>query len=544
MTHTETNRFNQFEYKGKLMTKLMHSQLLLALILTFATACGPDENNNNNTSNGTTDTDMSGEVTDEDMGGEVTDEDMGEEATERDTTPITTPDTYTFDSVYVSDKSSVAHSGQTSRHTTITALNDYISGTLENDALTNTLFTSKQDFVDALKFYYELKGEDDPDREHTLTVSPATEGATWTLEPTTHAGISADGRLASKFAGNDSVTDYKNWFMDFQGWEGQISAEGLLFDLMDQLADQAFALSEGTAPVNPMDDSALPVYVTPEGLDLKQLIQKFLLMGITYAQAADDYLDDDPANEADKKGLFASNTLSEGKSYTGLEHVWDEGFGYFGAAADYDQYTDEQLSDGLQRDSDGDGVINVLREYNFGASINAAKRDKGSADSAKTDFTQATFDAFVEGRTLIVNAGEEVSTEELDAIRVQRDIVLENWEKAIAATVVHYINDTLQEMEKHTAATGDYSHTEHAKVWSELKGFSLGFQFNRNSPMMEGTLFVDFHELVGNAPVLPSASEEDFAQYKADLVSARDILQSAYDFADANMGDEKGQNGW
>jgi hypothetical protein len=479
-----------------------HTTLLLALLLSMTVACGPDDDSNNATSPDT---------------------------------PIQAPDTYSFESRFKDDASSVSYSGQTARHALIAGLNDYIGTSLQDDAISNTSFGDKDDFLAALTFYYEFDSDSNSDLAHRLTPS---EGLT--ITPTTYVGISSGKDLKGKFAGNDSVTDHKDWNTQFQGWEGQTSAEGLLLALMDQLAGQAYALSQGNAPLDPVDGAMLSVYVTPEGVDLKQMIQKLLLMGIGFSQAADDYLDDD----LDDKGLLAGNTQVEDNAYSGLEHAWDEGFGYFGAARNYASYSDAQLSDQIQLDADGDGVITLTSEYNFGASINAGKRDAGSSDAAKTDYTKLIFDGFVQGRTLIVNAGDEVDADELAAIKTQRDAAILNWEKAIAATVVHYINDTLQEMQKHSAATGDYSHAQHAKVWSELKGFALGFQFNPRSPMNQGSSFADFHALVGNAPVLPSAEATAFEQYKADLIAARAILKTAYDFDAANMGDAQGEGGW
>jgi len=286
------------------------------------------------------------------------------------------------------------------------------------------------------------------------------------------------------------------------------------------------------------DGETLPVYVTPTGLDLKQLTQKFLLMSIAFSQGADDYLD----SSTDGKGLRASNAQDGDSAYSPLEHAWDEGFGYFGAARDYAAYTDQQIADGDLVDTDGDGAIDFKTEYNFGASVNAAKRDLGSADGAKTDFTEEAFQAFVTGRAIISAAGDELTDEQMASLEEQRDIAVSAWEKAIAATAVHYINDTLQEMNKF--GTEDYDFATHAKVWSELKGFSLGFQFNPTSPMNEGSRFTDFHTLIKDAPVLPDAEEADIASYREDLIEARALLGDAYGFDAANLGDENGENGW
>jgi hypothetical protein len=118
-------------------------------------------------------------------------------------------------------------------------------------------------------------------------------------------------------------------------------------------------------------------------------------------------------------------------------------------------------------------------------------------------------------------------------------MALDAWEKGVAATVVHYINDTLQDMGK--MDTADYSFGTHAKHWSEMKGFALGLQFNRFSPLSDAD-FGKLHEHMGNAPVLTGAS--DLAAYKQALLDARDLLQTSYGFDAGNMGDDNGENGW
>ncbi|MFW5921560.1 MAG: DUF4856 domain-containing protein, partial [Polyangiales bacterium] len=301
---------------------------------------------------------------------------------------------------------------------------------------------------------------------------------------------------------------------------------------LDQLAvDRA----GGTVPQDPDGDPISEVYVTEDGRDLQQLIQKFTRGAVALSQGADDYLDDD----TEGKGLLTDNTMQDGDSpYSALEHQWDEGFGYFGAAVNYAEYTDEQIAAGESIDADDDGAIALVSERNFGHSVNAGKRDKGSADEAKTDYTAGAFDAFLEGRAIIAGADGELSDDQMDALVEQRDIALENWEKAIAATVVHYINDTLQDMNAFDSE--DYSFNDHAKHWGELKGFALVLQFNPHSPLSDDD-FATLHDLLGTAPVL---ADGDVEGYQEDLLEARDIMRSAYDFDDANMGDDNGEGGW
>ncbi|MEM9490007.1 MAG: DUF4856 domain-containing protein, partial [Myxococcota bacterium] len=106
---------------------------------------------------------------------------------------------------------------------------------------------------------------------------------------------------------------------------------------------------------------------------------------------------------------------------------------------------------------------------------------------------------------------------------------------------VHYINDTLQDM--NTFGTDNYSFTDHAKHWSELKGFALSLQFSPMSPLLPEQ-FEELHTLLGDAPVLANATEAEITEYRAALISARTLLGDAYDFDAANLGDENGENGW
>ena len=87
----------------------------------------------------------------------------------------------------------------------------------------------------------------------------------------------------------------------------------------------------------------------------------------------------------------------------------------------------------------------------------------------------------------------------------------------------------------------DYSFDDHAKHWSELKGFLLMLQFNPRSQVRDEDL-ADIHDLVGTAPVFPGDAEA--GQAVADLIEARGMLAAAYQFDAALVGDEQGENGW
>ena len=115
------------------------------------------------------------------------------------------------------------------------------------------------------------------------------------------------------------------------------------------------------------------------------------------------------------------------------------------------------------------------------------------------------------------------------------------WEKAIAASVVHYINAVLAD--KALMDTEAYSFADHAKHWSEGKGFALAFQFNPRSPLSDAD-FATLHSLLGEAPALESADAEARAAYADGLRAARQLLGETYGFAAENLGDSNGDGGW
>jgi hypothetical protein len=442
------------------------------------------------------------------------------------------PSSYHFASRFVVDASSVAYSGQVFRHVLIAELTNYIAG------LTDKVDTAPPNdgaTLAALNFYFDFDSS-------TGGSTPLSITSHLPLLQTTFDELSTGADLRSKLAGNDSATDHQDWNTpgNFLGWsQGREAADTptelvqYWFGLVDDLAYQR---GLGDVPLNPSGAPIGKVYVTAEGQDLMQLLQKFLLGAVTLQQGMDDYLDD----ATEDKGLLSSNTRAGDAPYTTLEHAFDEGFGYFGAARDYGDYTDDELAGAGGRDdyrgahdSNGDGAIDLLSEYNFGNAVNCAKRDRGSSSDAPTDFTRSAFEAFLAGRHLISSSDGELAAEDMDRLRAHRDTIVATWEACIAATIVHYFNEVIADMDAFTSAA--YRFEDHAKHWSELKGFALGLQFNPRSPLLEGTRFADVHQLIGDAPVLPNADAQVIADYRAGLESAREIIAEAYGFAPANV---------
>lgn len=449
--------------------------------------------------------------------------------TDTDGPAVDVPDTYAFESRLGDGTDSVAYDGQIARQILILALERHLAGLTAR--LDTGFFPEPGDVRAELEFYFDFDAETSGELPHGVPFTPAPLQTTWN-------DISSNKMLVDKIAGNDASTDHRDWSTSFVGWgqPGATTPEGLVRAWFDVVDAQAVAWADGRPPLGPDGAPVAAVTLTPEGHDLRQLLPKFLGVAIGFSQGADDYLDDD----VDGKGLLADHAaLADGKPYTTLEHQWDEGFGYFGASRDYARRDAAGVADSPAFDTNGDGAIDLQAEVSFLHSGNAAKRDLGS--KVPSDLMVRAWEGFAGGRQLLATTDGPLTDAELDALRGYRDQALGAWEGAIAATALHYVNDTLQAMA--TFGTDDYDFATHAKVWSELKGFALGLQFNRHSPLSEQD-FARLHTLLGDAPVLPTAPASEIEAYKADLREARQLLLDAYGFDPANLGDDDGANGW
>jgi len=433
-------------------------------------------------------------------------------------------DYYDFESKAMPGESSVSYSGQIARQLLISDLFKVIGAELSDVTTfdTNGTFVNREAVMNALNSYFDV-ADYDVASQRTLLTTTTPSGQTILSEIS-----SSSKNLVGKIAGNDATGQHKDWNSEFAGWgaKGSTTPEGLVRTFFDMLADNAQTQLDGTVRQDPFGNDITNISLTSDGRDLRQLIQKFLSMSVSFSQGVDDYLD----NDVDGKGLLSDHTDTE-KAYTSLEHQFDEGFGYFGAARDYLDYSDEEVATKggrddwqLYHDTNGDGSIDFNSEYNFGHSANAAKRDRGA--TVATDFSKEAMDAFLQGRKLLNDtAGVALTDEQRTELYGYRDIAVLTWEKAIAATVVHYINDVDADLDK--IGTDDFSYSTIAKHWSEMKGFALGLQFNKATPLSDAD-FITVHTMLGDMPVL--TGEDEVLAYRANLLVARDLLQAAYAF--------------
>lgn len=409
--------------------------------------------------------------------------------------------------------STVSYSGQVARQALISAIKSYTSGLSSSDSESEVLARLTELYTDTVHddealTGYEQAGIDD---------------------------ISTNKSLQGKTAGNDSSTDHKLWNAGntFKGWLDEdiavnggniLTPEGLIWAFFNKLAAQV-------DETNRTDTNGITIskaYVTEKRQDLNQLIQKFLWGAVNYSQGVDDYL----SNDITGKGLLAGNAISSGKTYTNVEHAWDEGFGYFGAAINFNHYSDLEIAgsggraafDDQHNDYDSSGNIDIVTEQLFGHAIYAGKRDADDTD-ANLDFTRTIFNAFIAGREILGTAGAaELSSTQLANLVVQRNIVTENWERVLLTSAAYYINETLDDIDDlQDDPVNETILNNYAKHWSELKGFALSLQFNPDSALSDGD-FEQLHGLIGDSPELET---NRLSTYIANLENARDLLLNA-----------------
>ncbi len=475
------------------------------------------------------------------------------------------PTIYSFTNTYFSaeENSSVSYTGQTARQVLISDMAYYMSTVLSDDAA-NTAESVKTD----LNFF--VYGTD-ADVTDTLIGTYIKDADNVTLkDAATYGDISTGKNLHKKIAGGcgtDCGEVAKLIDGQFFGWD-RLDAEGNVIEtplelVDDWIATQANLASDGVA-VQIVDatgaTSSANVNTDAHGRNYRQLMQKFLMGAVNFSQGTNDYFKTDFGSK-----LTTDDGGDNPKNYSAAEHKFDEGFGYYGAARDILDYTDlearaksgrDEWKNGYH-DTDADALIDLRSEYNFAHSQNCAKRDVGSADGpTPTDLSTEVMTSILAARQIISNAANkatpELTVEENSKLQEHIKMASVAWEKCIAATAVHYVNDLIADVSEYSnGAPADLGNFETvAKHWSELKGFALSLQFSPVSPFRDEQSSVDLDDLkmvlanIGDAPVLADGSQNGIAAagsaedatyaYVGKLVEARDILQEAYGFSDAN----------
>lgn len=415
---------------------------------------------------------------------------------------------YTFEN-HMTGEASVNYSGQAARHALLEQLKLTI---LSLNELTQMIDLSDEgDVTSLLSIYFNC--QDDLCAGEQLRLEHL--GMT---KQESFGDISTGKNLVGKLAGNDPVGQTRDWMDGVAGWsDNSLSPEMLVLSWFKNVEDQTRSLISEAPQNNPVGQPILSPHISSQGVDYATLSYTFLLGAIAFSQASDDYLDDD----LDGKGLLSDHTqLEDGENFTALEHSWDEGFGYFGAAQNYHTLLSSTAEGEPKQtlDSDQDGLIDLVTEVNWGYANDALLRDRAQG----TDFARQIYDAFYQGRSLIARANGALSPRSLTLLSAFRDQALTAWEASLASTAIHHLNRALKTLNLDETSVFE----RHAEAWSAAKGYSLSFQFNPHSLLNE-TQLSQLHALIGDHPKL---APMDLAAYEASLTEARSLLSTAYGF--------------
>ena len=265
---------------------------------------------------------------------------------------------------------------------------------------------------------------------------------------------------------------------------------------------------------------------------------------VFYHQAVDNYLDEKLS--ADKKPN--NKPYKEGKHYTGKEHVWDEAWGYWGAAAHTlkltpkESYEVAKMKNLAAADANGDGLVDLKSEMTFAHAYYASSFDKGG----KTNYLETITKAFIDGRQIITDANGEVLTDAQRGKLVNlAGVIGSNWEKVIAEAVFKYagsVYNDITKLEELMASNSDTSKVfkTYAKHWGELKGFALSLQTGKYNLGETGT---KLNRLIGFGPILPNSSQvmgvnssgdyikdegSSWGEYKLHMLKVQKLMVDAF----------------
>ncbi len=275
------------------------------------------------------------------------------------------------------------------------------------------------------------------------------------------------------------------------GWPGAMNGVEVLEFMIDKAGDTENGLDVNT------------------GYNYTQLISKFAMGAVFYNQACNNYLGDVKLSASSKPN---DKPYKDGAAYTGKEHVWDEAWGYWGAAAHTlemsaeDSYNVAKKKDFAAADHNKDGVVDLKSEMTMAHAYYASGFDKGS----ETNYLQTITQAFLDGRKDITSAnGEKLGFQQRNRLMAYADIICSNWEKVIAEAVFKYAGSVYGDLDKmNTIIEANGNTTKifatYAKHWGEAKGFALALEAGRSNL---GETGAKLNSLLGAGPWLPNQSQ-------------------------------------
>lgn len=189
--------------------------------------------------------------------------------------------------------------------------------------------------------------------------------------------------------------------------------DGFIDAQFNNVAVNKDQLAEPGIPGQILDGDAVR-YVNSKGLEMDQAFGKSLIGGLMVDQMLNNYLSKSVLDEGDNRANNEAGITEEGKSYTTMEHKWDEAYGYL--------YGDPSIPSIDPNSVLGSHDDDFLFKY-----LVRVENDEDFAGIA-----QEIFEAFKTGRAAIVAGNYQIRDEQIAIIR-------ENISKIIAIRAVHYL---------------------------------------------------------------------------------------------------------
>jgi hypothetical protein len=224
-------------------------------------------------------------------------------------------------------------------------------------------------------------------------------------------------------------------------FEGYISAQvNEVFPNENQVAARGVA--------GQIADGSSVRYVNPKGLEWDQAFAKGLIGALVADQMLNHYLALEVLDAGDNIQNNDEGVTEDGKSYTTMEHKWDEAYGYL-----YGHPSVSATDPNSSLDSNSDPLL-----YKYLGRVDADPDFAGIAEE--------TFDAFKLGRAAIVAGDYNVRNEQIAIIR-------ENVSEIIGVRAVYYLQAGKRELE-----AGNLGPAFHDL--SEGYGFIYSLRFTHN----------------------------------------------------------------
>ena len=233
-------------------------------------------------------------------------------------------------------------------------------------------------------------------------------------------------------------------------------------------------------------DGGSTYHLNAMGQEIDQLFFKGLIGAFTLDQIVNNYIHPNQLDSGSRIDDNDNDVLSGDNNYTDMEHKWDEGFGYL-----YGLEGDNLANAGASPSGNGSLLMKYFKKVD----------EEGGYEPG---IGQVVYDAFIMGRTAIVNKDYELRDQQAAIIKVELS-------KVIGYYAIHYMNDYVAKLEAGNVAKAHHS-------LSEAWGFLLSLSFTNNGndePFMDratveyflDNYLGDFHSVNPGVLTAPSTAQ-------------------------------------